>query len=84
MINAWLGKNCVRHPRMSGGVVVLLRHLNRWQLARNRRTYSLGEFKKALESDGLHVIEVCGILLVPGLGLKEDAAWLPEVQDVAE
>lgn len=72
MIEVWLNKNCVRHPRISGGVVVLLRNFNRSQLAQHGRTYSLGEFKKFLEENGLQVIKEAGTLLVPGLALAED------------
>ena len=68
----WLSKNCVRHPRISGGVVVLLRHLNTSLHEQGHRGCRLDEFTAILTDGGLRVIEVAGALLVPGLGLAED------------
>jgi hypothetical protein len=68
----WLGKNCVRHPRISGGVVVLLRYLNAWLSNQRQHECSLAEFESILKDKGLHIVIVSGTLLVPGMGLAED------------
>jgi len=68
----WLNEHCVRHPRISGGVVVMLRYLNAWLRSQKKGECSLDEFKSMLERDGLRVIDVEGTLLVAGLGLKDD------------
>ena len=78
MIGVWVRNNCERHSRISGGVVVMVRHMNRWMAAQKHSTYTFDEFKSALEKNDLHVIEVSGALLVPGLGLKEDCRCLPK------
>jgi hypothetical protein len=78
VIGVWVRDNCERHPRIAGGVVVILRHMNAWLTEHGHRTYSLDDFKSALEKNGLPVIEVAGTLLVPGLGFKEDCKCLPK------
>jgi hypothetical protein len=80
MISAtfWLSKNCVRHPRISGGVAVLLRHLNAWLRQQGLGDCQLDELKDILKDGGLPVVEVAGTLLVPGLGLLEDLQFAKE------
>jgi hypothetical protein len=72
-VSFWIGKNCVRHPRISGGVAAMLRHLNASLAERRQGSCTLEEFIEVLRDDErLQVIEVAGVLLVPGLGLKSD------------
>jgi hypothetical protein len=52
--------------------VVLLRHVNAWLRERGDRECKLDELKEILADGGLPVVEVAGVLLVPGLGLVED------------
>jgi hypothetical protein len=68
----WLNKNCVRHPRISGGVAVLLRYLNEWLREHGQDQCSHDEFVTLLEAQQLEVIAVSGISLVVGFGLKHD------------
>lgn len=77
-VTFWLSRHCGRHPRVSGGVVVLLRHLNAWLRGQGLRECSRDEFKNILADAGLSVIEVAGVLFVPGLGLAEDSQLAEE------
>lgn len=70
--NLWIAGECVRHPRIWGGVVVLRRRFNAWLRKRKQEPCDLEGFTGLLEDEGLRVIEVCGTKLVPGLGLKSD------------
>jgi hypothetical protein len=76
-IGFWIVRRCVRDPRISGGVRVLLRDFNRWLARSGERKCELAEFKSLLPGERLYVIEVAATLLVPGLGLAEDwyAVW---------
>jgi hypothetical protein len=71
-VSFWIGKNCVRHPRISGGVTAMWRQLNASLAERRQGSCSLDEFIAVLGDEGLHVAEVAGVQLVPGLGLKAD------------
>jgi hypothetical protein len=75
VIGVWVREHCVRHPRISGGVVVMLRHLNDFLRKGNYPPCSLDEFRALLGHNSLRVIEVRGTLLVAGMGLKEDWRW---------
>jgi hypothetical protein len=72
VIDGWLKANCVRHPDISGGVVVLLRYMNASLAKQHHKGCSLDQFKSLLERKGLKVVEVSGTLLVLGAGLKWD------------
>jgi hypothetical protein len=76
----WLSQNCIRNPRISGGVVVLLRHMNVWLRGQGQPECSLEELTGVLEDKGFRVIEVAGTLLVPGMGLAEDWRGKPVQQ----
>jgi hypothetical protein len=74
--NFWLNENCVRHPRISGGVAVMLRHMNTWLRKQRQEQCDLDEFVALLKGERLPVVEVAGVLLVSGLGLKEDVNFI--------
>jgi hypothetical protein len=72
-VNQWLRQHCVRHPRISGGAVVLLRYINMWLRKNKQRPCSFREFEAVLAGEGLKIVAVNGTLLIPGMGLKVDA-----------
>jgi hypothetical protein len=72
----WLSQNCVRHSRISGGVVVLLRRMNVWLREQHQSECELSELIVILSERHLPVREVAGVLLVPGLALKQDVHLL--------
>jgi hypothetical protein len=71
----WLAENCVSHPRMSSGVVVILRYLNKWLAAKSQTELGLEDFVSLLRDKGYEVKEVAGTLLVCGLGSAKDWKW---------
>jgi hypothetical protein len=69
----WMtSKTCVRHSRITGGVAVLLRHLNEFMRRNRQMPLTLGEFVALLRQENLEVREVAGTLMVVGFGRRED------------
>jgi hypothetical protein len=70
-LDAWIAERCVRQPRISGGLAALCKDFNRWRHKHRLDECGAEEFRQLFDDD---VIEVEGVLLVPGLGLKID--WI--------
>ena len=79
-IKIWLMERCVRHPRLSGGVVVLLKDYNRWLERHNQDHCEMAEFRELLGDEGVTVIEVFGTPLAEGLGFQKDWDYYDEVR----
>jgi hypothetical protein len=71
-IKQWIGEECVRESRISGGFAILLREFNEWLWKYEGVHSTPDEFKNLLAGEGFRVIPVCDTLLVLGLGLIED------------